>query len=180
MAGEIRGQVFEAPGWGWIGMAASPQGLRMLGLPERTEAAALRALRQHYRDIAMITDDPFFADVARQVLAFLAGECREFAVTLDLRGHTAFELSVWAAVARIPYGQTRTYGWVADEVGGGRAAAQAAGAAVGANPTPLIVPCHRVIASDGSLHGFGGGLEMKARLLALESGQGSLDLMIGG
>lgn len=174
MAADVRAQVFEAPTWGWIGLAASPQGLRMLGLPRRTEAAALRALRQHYRDIAMATDDPFLEDVTRQVLAFLAGERQEFTVTLDLRGHTAFELAVWAAVARIPYAQTRTYAWVADEVGGGRAAAQAAGAAVGANPTPLIVPCHRVIASDGSLHGFGGGLAMKARLLALENGQGSL------
>lgn len=180
MTADVRAQVFEVPGWGWVGLAASLQGLRMLGLPRRTEAAALRTLRQHYRDIALAADDSFLQDVSRQVLAFLAGECREFAVTLDLRGHTAFELAVWAAVARIPYGQTRTYTWVADEVGGGRAAAQAAGAAVGANPTPLIVPCHRVIGSDGSLHGFAGGLEMKARLLALESGQGSLDLTIAG
>ena len=76
--------------------------------------------------------------------AYLAGELEQFAVTLDLRGHTSFELAVWAAVARIPFGQTRTYSWVADQVGGGRGAAQAAGAAVGDNPAPLIVPCHRV------------------------------------
>jgi O-6-methylguanine DNA methyltransferase len=134
-------------------------------------------LRLHYREVALIPDDPLLGAIAGQVQAFLAGDLREFSVTLDLRGHTAFELAVWAAVARIPYGQTRTYAWVADHVGGGRGAAQATGAAVGANPVPLIVPCHRVIGSDGSLHGFAGGLEMKARLLALENGQGRFDLM---
>jgi len=176
MAGEARALVFEAPTWGWIGLAASAQGLRLLTLPRRTEQAALRALRQHYRDAALAPADPLLQDVARQTAAFLAGELHEFAVTLDLRGHTAFELSVWAAVARIPYGQTRTYTWVADQVGGGRGAAQAAGAAVGANPIPLIIPCHRVIGADGSLHGFAGGLQMKARLLALENGQGQFEL----
>lgn len=174
MASEQRALLFEAPRWGWIGVVASSQGLRLLGLPRRTEALALRYVERHYRDVLLIPDDPFLHDVARQISAFLAGELQEFAAELDLRGHTTFELSVWAAVARIPYGQTRTYAWVADQVGGGRGAAQAAGAAVGANPIPLIVPCHRVIGSDGSLHGFAGGLQMKARLLALESGQGTL------
>lgn len=176
MAGEARALTFEAPTWGWIGLAASAQGLRMLTLPRRTEQAALRALQQHYREAALAPADPVLGEVARQVRAFLAGDLRTFAVTPDLRGHTAFELAVWAAVARIPYGQTRTYTWVADQVGGGRGAAQAVGAAVGANPIPLIIPCHRVIGADGSLHGFAGGLAMKARLLALESGQGRLAL----
>jgi O-6-methylguanine DNA methyltransferase len=176
MAGEARALIFAASTWGWIGLAASTQGLRLLTLPLRTEQAALRELQQHYRDVALAPADPLLQDVARQVETFLAGELQEFTVTFDLRGHTSFELSVWAAVARIPYGQTRTYAWVADQVGGGRGAAQAAGAAVGANPIPLIIPCHRVIGADGSLHGFAGGLQMKARLLALENGQGLLEL----
>lgn len=176
MAGEARTLVFEVETWGWIGLGASIQGLRILTLPRRTEQAALRALRQHYRETAMMPADDELRETARQVGAFLRGELREFTVTLDLRGHTPFELAVWAAVARIPYGQTRTYTWVADQVGGGRGAAQAVGAAVGANPIPLIIPCHRVIGADGSLHGFAGGLAMKARLLALESGQGSFGL----
>jgi len=180
MAGELSALTFEAPTWGWISLAASPQGLRMLGLPKRTEQAALQYLQQQYRDAELTPDAPFLLDVAAQVQAYLAGELEQFAVTLDLRGHTSFELAVWAAVARIPFGQTRTYSWVADQVGGGRGAAQAAGAAVGDNPAPLIVPCHRVIGSDGSLHGFAGGLEMKARLLALESGQGAFDLLAPG
>jgi O-6-methylguanine DNA methyltransferase len=180
MTGELCAMTFEAPTWGWISLAASMQGLRMLGLPKRTEQDALRYLQQQYRDAELTPDAPSLMDVATQVKAYLAGELEQFAVTLDLRGHMPFELAVWAAVARIPYGQTRTYSWVADQVGGGRGAAQAAGAAVGDNPVPLIVPCHRVIGSDGSLHGFAGGLELKARLLALESGQGTLELNATG
>ncbi len=176
MTGDVRALIFEAPTWGWISLAASAQGLRMLGLPKRTEQAALRYLQQVYRDAVLAPEDSFLDGVIAQVRDYLAGEKQEILVTLDLRGHTPFELAVWAAVARIPYGQTRTYAWVADRVGEGRGAAQAAGAAVGNNPVPLIVPCHRVIGSDGSLHGFAGGLEMKARLLALESGQGMLDM----
>ena len=179
-ADELRGLTFEAASWGWLGLVASGRGLRMLGLPRRTEAGAVRCLRQHYANVPLHPADSFLLEVARQVQAYLAGELRDYAVELDLRGHTSFELAVWAAVARIPYGQTRTYAWVAGQVGGGLAAAQAAGAAVGANPVPLIIPCHRVIGSDGSLHGFAGGLHMKTRLLALESGQGSLALDTDG
>jgi len=168
--------IFEAPTWGWIGLVASPQGLRLLTLPRPTEAAALAALASRLPDAAAAPDDPFLREAAQQVAAFLAGTRRDFAVALDLGGHTPFERAV-AAVLRIPYGQTRTYTWVADQVAGGRAAAQAVGAAVGANPIPLIIPCHRVIAADGSLHGFAGGLAMKARLLALENGQGQFDLL---
>ncbi len=176
MSSDLRALVIEAPTWGWIGLVASVQGLRLLGLPRRSEQAALSDLYQHYREIELNPDDPFLREVVRQVQAYLVGELREFSVGLDLRGRAPFELAVWAAIGRIPYGQTRTYAWIADQVGEGRGAAQAAGAAVGANPVPIVVPCHRVIGADGSLHGFAGGLTMKARLLALESGQGELEL----
>ena len=117
MASELSAMTFEAPTWGWISLAASAQGLRMLGLPKRTEQAALDYLQQQYRDAELTPGAPFLLDVAAQVQAYLAGELEQFAVTLDLRGHTSFELAVWAAVARIPFGQTRTYSWVADQVG---------------------------------------------------------------
>lgn len=176
MTTEVRSLLFHVATWGWIGLAASAQGLRLLTLPRSSEEAAAAALKMHYRNAALAPEDPFLCEAVGQVCEFLAGERREFSVAPDLRGHTPFELAVWAAVGRIPYGQTRTYAWVADQVGVGGAGAQAVGAAVGANPVPLIVPCHRVIGSDGSLHGFAGGLQMKARLLALESGQGQFDL----
>ena len=177
MADELRTTLFEAPDWGWIGLVHSERGLRMLILPRRLREDAQRALSKHYPDAPLADDDPVLADIEQQVCAFLAGQRRTFDVQVDLRGHTSFELTVWAAAGRIGYGETRTYAWVAAQVGGGPGAAQAAGAALGANPVPLIVPCHRVIGSDGSLHGFAGGLRMKARLLALESGQTTLDGM---
>ncbi len=182
MAAKVRALVFQAEGgegvpWGWVGLAASERGLRFLGLPVESRDRAWRELRSHYPEAILTPDDPFLLDVAAQVRGYLAGESREFAVELDLRGRTTFELSVWATAGRIPYGETRTYAWMAGQVGGassGRGAAQAVGAALGCNPVPLIVPCHRVIGSDGSLHGFAGGLDMKARLLALENQQLSL------
>ena len=162
---------------GWIGLVATERGLRMLTLPVAGREIALNALREHYPDARIVSDDDTLLEVARQVRAYLRGELREFTVTLDLRGHTAFSLAVWAAAGRIAFGQTRTYRWVAEGVGGEPGAYQAAGAALGVNPIPLIIPCHRVIGTDGSLHGFAGGLQMKAQLLALESGQRTLDGM---
>jgi O-6-methylguanine DNA methyltransferase len=156
---------------GWISLVASEAGLRLLTLPAPSYEAALRRLRQHYPGATLASGDPVLLDIAWQVRAYLCGELQEFDVQLDLSGHSAFELGVWAAALRIPYGQTRTYAWIAAQVGGGPTAAQAAGAALGDNPVPLIIPCHRVLGSDGSLHGFAGGLDMKAKLLALESGQ---------
>lgn len=157
-------------------MVASERGLRMLILPAASRDTVLSVLREHYPDASLVPEDASLLDAARQVRAYLLGELREFAVALDLRGHTSFALGVWAAAGRIAYGQTRTYRWVAEQVGGGPGAYQAVGAALGANPVPLIIPCHRVIGADGSLHGFAGGLQMKVRLLALESGQASFGL----
>jgi O-6-methylguanine DNA methyltransferase len=159
---------------GWVGLVASERGVRYLGLPALTYDAALLRIRRDYPNAALRPDDAFLLEIARQVCAYLAGDMQEFSVDLDLRGRTSFELAVWAATDRIPYGETRTYGWIAAQVGGGPGAAQAVGAALSDNPVPLIIPCHRVLGSDGTLHGFAGGLEMKARLLDLERGQGAL------
>ena len=155
---------------GWIGLVASERGLRMLTLPVADRDTALSTLRGHYSDVSIVPDDDTLLAVARQVQAYLRGELREFTVTLDLRGYSAFALAVWAAANRIAYGQTRTYRWIAEQAGGA-GIYQAVGSALGANPVPLIIPCHRVVGSDGSLTGYAGGVEMKERLLALESGQ---------
>ena len=89
-----------------------------------------------------------------------------FELELDLRG-TSFQLAVYEEVVKIPFGEARSYGEVAAAIGRPKAV-RAVGAANGANPVPLIVPCHRVIASNGQLQGYGGGLDLKARLLAME------------
>jgi methylated-DNA-[protein]-cysteine S-methyltransferase len=91
---------------------------------------------------------------------------REFDLPLDAHG-TAFQEAVWAEVARIPYGVTATYGQIAQRIER-PGATRAVGAAVGANPLPILIPCHRVIGAGGSLTGYGGGLEIKAALLRLE------------
>lgn len=107
-----------------------------------------------------------------QIQEWCDGERTEFTLELAPEG-TEFQRQVWAEVARIPYGQTRTYGQIAAAIGN-KDAARAVGAASGANPIPLIVPCHRVIASDGGLGGFAYGTGVKSRLLAFESEQPSL------
>ena len=110
-----------------------------------------------------------------QILEFLEGKRAAFELELDLRA-TPFQLDVYREVARIPHGEVLSYRDVAVAVGRPNAT-RAVGAANGANPIPLVVPCHRVIGSSGQLQGYGGGLDLKARLLAMEqagSGQGRL------
>lgn len=103
---------------------------------------------------------------ASQIEAYFAGDLRRFELDLEPRG-TEFQLRVWWALAKIPYGTTWSYAELAVAVGR-PSATRAVGAANGRNPLPIVLPCHRVIGSDGSLTGFGGGLEAKRRLLELE------------
>ena len=117
-------------------------------------------------------DRAFFTEVIRQLEKYFAGELKEFAVPLLMEG-TEFQKRVWATLRTIPYGETISYGELARKIGDAKAA-RAVGLANGQNPIPIIVPCHRVIGSDGSLTGFGGGLENKKKLLELESGQARL------
>jgi len=112
-------------------------------------------------------DDPF-DDVRAQLAAYFAGELTDFDVPLAPAG-TPFQLSVWRALEEIPYGQTRSYGQLAARVGNVRAC-RAVGLANGRNPISIIVPCHRVIGASGTLTGYGGGLERKRHLLAMETG----------
>jgi methylated-DNA-[protein]-cysteine S-methyltransferase len=113
-------------------------------------------------------DDLAFGEVRAQLAEYFAGERREFEVELALTGNP-FELRVWQALSQIPYGETVSYGQIATALGQ-PSAARAVGLANGRNPVALIVPCHRVIGADGSLTGYGGGLERKRLLLELESG----------
>ncbi|HEX3554964.1 MAG TPA: methylated-DNA--[protein]-cysteine S-methyltransferase [Thermoanaerobaculia bacterium] len=114
----------------------------------------------------VIEDASHTAEVRRQLEEYFAGRRQEFDLPLAPRG-TPFELAVWEELRRIPFGETRSYADVARALGK-PAATRAVGRANGANPIPIVVPCHRVIGSDGSLTGFGGGLAAKARLLEIE------------
>ena len=117
-------------------------------------------------------DDTPLAEARRQLEAYFEGELREFDLPLAPQG-TGFQLRVWEALRAIPYGETISYGELARRVGD-PGAARAVGLANGRNPLPVIVPCHRVIGADGSLTGFGGGLDRKRALLELEAGVASL------
>jgi methylated-DNA-[protein]-cysteine S-methyltransferase len=111
-------------------------------------------------------DDDAFSDVVEQLEEYFAGDRTEFDVELDLVG-TAFQRRVWAALLTIPYAETRSYGEIAEQIGS-PGAFRAVGLANGHNPIGIIVPCHRVIGANGSLTGYGGGLDRKRALLDLE------------
>lgn len=116
--------------------------------------------------IEIAEDSERTAEVRRQLEEYFAGERETFDLPLAPRG-TAFEKSVWNELSRIPYGETRSYAEIARAIGR-PGAARAVGRANGANPIPIVVPCHRVIGANGSLTGFGGGLEVKSLLLEIE------------
>ncbi|MFF5301476.1 MULTISPECIES: methylated-DNA--[protein]-cysteine S-methyltransferase [unclassified Streptomyces] len=113
-------------------------------------------------------DDTPFAETTAQLQAYFTGELKEFTVQLRLHG-TPFQQTVWDQLRRIPYGETRSYGDLADALGN-PGASRAVGLANGKNPIGIIVPCHRVVGANGSLTGYGGGLDRKQRLLDFESG----------
>jgi len=116
--------------------------------------------------VAEVPDHAVLLEAERQLGEYFAGQRQEFTVQLDFAG-TEFQNQVWQALLAIPFGQTRTYGEIARQIGK-PAAVRAVGAANGRNPISIIAPCHRVIGSTGKLTGFAGGLEAKAHLLALE------------
>lgn len=150
---------------GWVGVVESAAGVRRMTLPEPTREQALELLRRHLGPAPV--EEPSHA-VVEAIQRYLGGGSEGLDGLIDPDTGTAFQRAVWEATRRIPYGETRSYKWVAEEIGR-PTAYRAVGQALGANPLALIVPCHRVIGSDGSLTGFGGsGLTMKQKLLQLE------------
>ena len=115
------------------------------------------------------SENPILRETERQLGAYFAGRLKTFTVPLDFKG-TAFQRRVWEALLTIPFGETRSYGEIARQIGN-PSASRAVGAANGKNPISIIAPCHRVIGSTGKLTGFAGGLEAKERLLGLERGK---------
>jgi len=156
--------VFETK-MGWIGIMASDRGITGTTLPRPTPEEALISLGSKVRGADK--DVRRLLDPIKRLSDYFEGKKVEFPDVLELNGSTPFQRRVWEATRRIPYGETRTYGEMAREAGS-PLAARAAGQALGANPFPIIVPCHRVVARDGGLGGFGGGLEMKEKLLKME------------
>ncbi len=153
---------------GWVfQVLSSAIGVRWLDL----HPISLEALEQKL-SARILPDDQRNERVLTELHAYLQGKLRAFTVPVDLRG-TDFQCDVWSAIASIPFGQTTSYGELAQSIGRPKAT-RAVGQATGANPVPIIIPCHRVIGSSGGLIGFGGGLPLKERLLGLERGTLSL------
>ncbi|OBH01273.1 MULTISPECIES: methylated-DNA--[protein]-cysteine S-methyltransferase [unclassified Mycobacterium] len=121
-------------------------------------------------------DPGAFEGAVEQIDAYFAGELTEFDIELELRG-TEFQRRVWRALLTIPYGATRSYGQIAEQIGA-PGSARAVGWANGHNPIAIVVPCHRVIGANGSLTGFGGGLDRKRALLGLEKRRAPAELTL--
>jgi methylated-DNA-[protein]-cysteine S-methyltransferase len=153
-------------GLGWVGVLASNSGLLKITLPQESAREVERLLGGRVGEA--VRSDDFFADVTERLRGYLGGKRLAFNDELDLSAATAFQCEVWQLTRLIPYGETRSYGWVADKLGKS-GAGQAVGQALARNPLPVIVPCHRVVAKDGGLGGYSGGLAKKRYLLQLES-----------
>ncbi len=144
---------------GRLFLAASAKGLVRLEFEARVQ-------RLNPRDIELKESREALAPYLEELKEYFAGERRQFSVPLDLRG-TEFQLKCWRALLDIPYGETRSYRDLARAIGHPQAF-RAVGMSNNRNPVAIVVPCHRVIAADGSLCGYGGGLDVKRRLLDLE------------
>ncbi|MFT4177656.1 MAG: methylated-DNA--[protein]-cysteine S-methyltransferase [Luteolibacter sp.] len=149
----------------------SPVGELTLVASERGLAAILweddDAERVRLGPLESSPSHPVLCQAERQLTDYFAGKLKKFTVPLDFISGTGFQKNVWAALTTIPFGETRSYAQIAVQIGSPKAV-RAVGAANGKNPISIIVPCHRVIGSNGKLTGFAGGLEMKAQLLKLE------------
>jgi len=139
--------------------------LRRVTLPRSSEQEACRWLGNNLERTAFTP--PRFEDLIACFRAYFAGHRVDFPDRLDFSGATPFQHLVWQAARLIPYGETRSYSWVAGQIGKPDAA-RAVGQALGRNPLPIIVPCHRVLAAGGGLGGFSGGIKVKRFLLSLE------------
>ncbi|MDF2500670.1 MAG: ogt 2 [Anaerosporomusa subterranea] len=150
--------------WGYVAAAWSTTGLWELTFPLSTPEAAKSSL------LSLVSTDATGKAVNlldQELKAYFLGKLTTFTTVVDWNGYTPFQTSILRYTAAIPYGEVRTYGEAAMAVGSPQAA-RAAGGALHNNRTPIIIPCHRVLGANGSLVGFGGGLDMKSALLKLE------------
>jgi len=150
---------------GMIGLAATQKGVCRLDLNVDPEAFG-SDLESRYGCVALEERSPF-TDIRRSLDAYLDGTLQTVTCPIDVIEGTTFQQRVWQALLRIPWGQVRSYAWVARAIGRPRAA-RAVGGATARNPIAIIVPCHRVVRSDGQVGGYGGGSELKRELLRIE------------
>ena len=141
----------------WIKIVHSKKGIKKIYFPSK------KTIKYCVSELPR-----FVISAGKQLQAYFSGKKVKYYCPLDLSGYGKFDLAVWQAAKAIPYGKTKSYEWIAKRIGKPRSA-RAVGNALGRNPVPIIIPCHRIIKKDGSLGGFGGGIAWKKRLLELES-----------
>lgn len=149
---------------GWVGIEVTVKGVKRITLPMKKHEDVLAEFGIEERDLIPGTGGVGLADRLKH---FFMGEPVIFKEGLDLTGTTEFQQDVYEAACRIPFGETKSYGELARDIGK-PGAARAVGQALGANPLPILIPCHRVVAANGGLGGYSGGLNTKKHLLAME------------
>lgn len=151
--------------FGWAGVAVSERGICGIVLPRKTKREAERELESSESSGSVAS--PVLKKAVKLLQQYFSGKRVSFDLPLDTCYYTSFQQAVWKAAGEIPFGETRSYAWIAKKIKNPRAV-RAVGQALGANPIPIIIPCHRVISSAGTLGGYAGGLQMKKGLLELE------------
>lgn len=147
-------------------LAATEKGLCFVGSQNMPFEELSHWAKKHYPDYQLIEDSGKLQPYVEELIEYFEGKRQTFTVSVDHKG-TAFQLAVWNALCEIPYGQTTSYSDIANSINK-PTAVRAVGAAIGANPVLITVPCHRVVGKNGSLTGYRGGLQMKTQLLDLE------------
>lgn len=156
---------FQHDNWHFY-IAKTNQGLCYVSGPDETEEEVKAWLRKKYPGEPVQENEAALAPYKKEFEDYFSGSQDAFKLPVDAKG-TPFQQDVWQALSDIPYGETCSYGDIADRIGRPKAV-RAVGGAIGANPTMINVPCHRVIGKNGSLTGFGGGLDLKRYLLEVE------------
>ena len=165
MTGELKYTAFDTD-MGWVGMLGSARGLLRTTLPQCSAQAVHQLLGDSVNHTTWV---PYlFDDLVRRLRIYYSGHRTTFPDELDLSGATAFQCEVGGVTRLIPYGETRSYAWVAGQIKRPEAV-RAVGQALARNPLPIVIPCHRVITTKGKLGGYSGGLEWKSYLLNLEA-----------
>ena len=155
------------PPFGPVFVAKTVKGICFINLSKISEAGFQSLLRKKFKK-EPIRDDEKLKSVLNEMRNYFSGNQVNFKSLLDLRIGTVFQRKVWDKISKIPHGELRTYKWIASEIGNINAV-RAVGNAVGKNPVPPIIPCHRVIRTDGKLGGFSSGISLKKWLLKLEN-----------
>jgi len=152
---------------GWCGVCATKKGISFFSLPRPTKEEVVDAIEKHTEDYELEEVPDSFEKIKKDVINYFSGKKIEFESAIDLSKYTPFQSAVFTAARSIPYGNTRSYRWIAKKIGNPKGV-RAVGQALKINKIPLVIPCHRIIEDSGKLGGFSLGIKWKARLLQLE------------